>query len=161
MCPIWNEELSPFLGEPYCFLFGGLAFWQISITMIIWDDGTQNNKYGHKQSQLVMHLEMIVFFWEGPDHLTVFGVCPEPFSTRLLRFGSVALGIVDMHLVSTMSKGNFRIFSESSWNMPKQMMMKKQQCWSIDFSDFEYNLVPEMQEFSHCTLPTSALLWFN
>ena len=115
----------------------------------------------------MMHLEMIVFFGEGPCHLTVFGVCPEcpePFSTLLLRFGSVALRIVDMHLVSTMTQVHFRMYLfriTAKQKCQNTMMMKKTQCWSIDFSDFGYNLVPEMQEFSHCTLSTSALFWFN
>ena len=59
----------------------------------------------------------------GPYHLTVFRVCPELFSILLLRFGSVALRIVDMHLV-VQQRQRFMLVSfqnRSETKTPKQM----------------------------------------
>ena len=112
----------------------------------------------------------------GPYHLTVFRVCPELFSILLLRFGSVALRIVDMHLV-VQQRQRFMLVSfqnHSETKTPKQMMRKNTdlQKHQLEPMSCDYDTYPiavtvttaqyliDMQELSHCTLPPSALLWF-
>ena len=156
-------------GETLLFSFRWASFpTNLYIIWLWWVSATSpvprwhgKNKYGREQSELVMHLEMVVFF-SGRDPIiwqcfvlsgTIFDP-PAPLWQCSPSYCWHAPGFNNV-------KGQFSYLFRIIPKHAKTNDDKKQQCWSIDFSDFGYNLVPEMQEFSHCTLPTSVLLWFN